>query len=58
MKQEHLFLIATTHTMDVIGKIADRLLIMEHGSLKADILGRKEIEAYLNDQYYAEIKTI
>ena len=57
MKQEHLFLI-TTHTMDVIGKIADRLLIMEHGSLKADILGRKEIEAYLNDQYYAEIKTI
>lgn len=40
MKQEHLFLI-TTHTMDVIGKIADRLLIMEHGSLKSGYFRQK-----------------
>lgn len=57
MKKEKMFLI-TTHTMDVIGRIADRLLVMDEGRLVHDYHGREAIEAYLDENYFTEIKEI
>lgn len=57
MKQERMFLI-TTHTMDVISRIADRLLVMDEGRLIHDYYGREAIEAYLDENYFTEIKEI
>ena len=57
MKHEKMFLI-TTHTMDLIGRIADRLLVMDEGKMIHDYQNNELIEAYINENYFTEIKEI
>lgn len=46
LKKHRLFLI-TTHQTDIIPQIADRLLLMEKGGLRADVSGQEEVVSLL-----------
>lgn len=48
LKKHRLFLI-TTHQTDIIPQIADRLLLMEKGGLRADVSGQEEIVSLLEE---------
>lgn len=48
LKKQRLFLI-TTHQTDIIPQIADRLLLMENGGLRADVSGQEEIVSLLEE---------
>ena len=48
LKKHRLFLI-TTHQTDIIPQIADRLLLMENGGLRADVSGQEEIVSLLEE---------
>ena len=48
LKKQRLFLI-TTHQTDIIPQIADRLLLMEKGGLRADVSGQEEVVSLLEE---------
>lgn len=48
LKKHRLFLI-TTHQTDIIPQIADRLLLMEKGGLRADVSGQEEVVSLLEE---------
>lgn len=48
LKKQRLFLI-TTHQTDIIPQIADRLLLMEKGGLRADVSGQEEVVLLLEE---------
>ena len=48
LKKQRLFLI-TTHQTDIIPRIADRLLLMEKGGLRADVSGQEEVVSLLEE---------
>ena len=48
LKKHRLFLI-TTHQTDIIQQIADRLLLMEKGGLRADVSGQEEVVSLLEE---------
>lgn len=48
LKKHRLFLI-TTHQTDIIPQIADRLLLIEKGGLRADVSGQEEVVSLLEE---------
>ena len=48
LKKHRLFLIPT-HQTDIIPQIADRLLLMEKGGLRADVSGQEEVVSLLEE---------